>query len=121
MPQITTIGVIGAGTMGHGIAHVAAQAGFTTILYDVSRDLADKGREKIAANLQKGVEKGKVKAEDREAALARISTTGALHDLKGCGLVIEAAPENLSLKQTIFGQLSDICAEDAILDTNTST
>ena len=61
MPQITTVGVLGAGTMGHGIAHVSAQAGYATVLYDVSKELADRGRQKIADNLAKGVEKGKVK------------------------------------------------------------
>jgi 3-hydroxybutyryl-CoA dehydrogenase len=119
--MIDTIGVIGAGTMGHGIAHVAAQAGFRTFLYDVNRELADRGRKRISENLEKGVEKGKVKPEDRDAALARISATGTLADLAPCQMVIEAAPEDLALKQSLFGQLSAICAPDAILATNTSS
>ncbi|MGA9525775.1 MAG: 3-hydroxyacyl-CoA dehydrogenase family protein [Myxococcaceae bacterium] len=121
MADINTIGVIGAGTMGSGIAHVAAQSGYATILFDVSKELADRGKQKIADNLAKGVEKGKVRAEDREAALARIQTTGVLHELAPCQMVIEAAPEDLTLKQTLFGQLSSICAPDAVLATNTSS
>ncbi len=107
--------------MGSGIAHVAAQSGFATILFDVSRELADRGKQKVADNLAKGVEKGKVKAEDRASALARIQTTGVLHDLAPCQLVIEAAPEDLTLKQTLFGQLSSICAPEAVLASNTSS
>jgi 3-hydroxybutyryl-CoA dehydrogenase len=121
MSQIDTIGVVGAGTMGHGIALVAAQAGFRTILYDVTLALAEQGRDRIAADLQKGVDKGKVTAAERDAALARLELTGALHDLRPCGLVIEAAPEDLTLKQALFGQLSDLCAPDALLASNTSS
>jgi 3-hydroxybutyryl-CoA dehydrogenase len=121
MKDINTVGVIGAGTMGHGIAHVAAQAGFKTLLFDVTQDLAERGRKRISENLDKGVEKGKVKAEDRDAAMARIQATGTLADLAPCQMVIEAAPEDLALKQSLFGQLSAICSPDAILATNTSS
>ncbi|MBX5482745.1 MAG: 3-hydroxyacyl-CoA dehydrogenase family protein [Myxococcaceae bacterium] len=107
--------------MGHGIAHVAAAAGHRVVLYDVKRELAEKGKSSIAANLAKGVEKGKVTPEDRDAALARISTTEVLADLRRCQLVIEAAPEKLELKQQLFTELSKICAPDAILASNTSS
>lgn len=119
--SITDVGVVGAGTMGHGIAHVAAAAGHRVVLYDVKRELAEKGKSSIAANLAKGVEKGKVTPEDRDAALARISTTEVLADLRRCQLVIEAAPEKLELKQQLFTELSKICAPDAILASNTSS
>jgi 3-hydroxybutyryl-CoA dehydrogenase len=119
--NIDTVGVIGAGAMGHGIAHVAAQAGFRTFLYDVKQELADRGKKRISENLDKGVEKGKLKPEERDAAMARISATGTLADLAPCQLVIEAAPEDLALKQSLFGQLSTLCAPDAILATNTSS
>jgi 3-hydroxybutyryl-CoA dehydrogenase len=121
MQDIKTIGIIGAGTMGHGIAHVAAQAGFKTLLFDVTRELAERGRTRISENLGKGVEKGKVKPEDRDAAMARMEATGTLADLAPCQMVIEAAPEDLALKQSLFGQLSAICSPDAILATNTSS
>lgn len=119
--DIKTVGVIGAGTMGHGIAQVAAQAGCRTILYDVSRELAEKGLARIADNLRIGVEKGKVSAEFREQTLARLSTTATLQELSGCDLVIEAAPEDLSLKQSLMRQLSELCAPTALLASNTSS
>jgi len=118
---IDSVGVIGAGTMGHGIAHVSAQAGMKVVLYDMTKALADHGRDKISKNLSIGVEKGKVTAADRDAALARISTTDRLDELKACQLVIEAAPEKLPLKQELFRQLSSICAPTTILATNTSS
>lgn len=119
--KIEIVGVIGAGTMGHGIAHVSAQAGMRVVLYDVTLALADAGRAKIDKNLSIGVEKQKVTAAEREAALARISTSERLDALKDCHLVIEAAPEKLALKQELFKQLSSLCAPTAVLATNTSS
>lgn len=121
MSRITHVGVIGAGTMGHGIAHVAAQAGFDVFLYDVTVELARAGVEKIRKNLEVGVEKKKVEPAQRDAALARLTPTAALSDLRICGLVVEAAPEKLELKKKLFGELSALCAADAILATNTSS
>lgn len=118
---IEKIGVIGAGTMGHGIAHVAAQAGYTVKLYDVTLEAAEKGLSKIAGNLAKGVEKGKVKSEDRDATLKRLSTTADLKALSDSHLVIEAIPEDLSLKQALFKDLSSLCSAETILATNTSS
>ncbi|MCU0696839.1 MAG: 3-hydroxyacyl-CoA dehydrogenase family protein [Myxococcaceae bacterium] len=116
-----TVGVVGAGTMGHGIAHVSAQAGFQVVLFDVTRAAAQAGLSKIEKNLTIGVEKKKVTPEARAEALARIRVTEALADLAGCQLVIEAAPEKLALKQELFRNLSGLCAADAVLATNTSS
>jgi 3-hydroxybutyryl-CoA dehydrogenase len=119
--MISTVGVIGAGTMGHGIAQVSAQAGYKTLLYDVKREFAEKGLSRIGDNLKVGVEKGKVTAEQRDAALGNLSITDKLADLAACDLVIEAAPEDIALKQRLFGELSALCREDAILASNTSS
>lgn len=118
---IETVGVIGAGTMGHGIAQVSAQAGFQVVLYDVTKAAAEAGRAKIDKTLSVGVEKKKVTPEAREAALAKISTADFLEALRPCQLVVEAAPEKLSLKQELFKSLSSICAADAVLASNTSS
>lgn len=116
-----TVGVIGAGTMGHGIAQVCAQAGHRVVLYDVTRALAEAGRAKIEKTLSIGVEKKKVTPEAKEAALSKLSLSEALSDLAPCQLVIEAAPEKLALKQDLFKALSQTCASDAVLATNTSS
>ena len=115
------VGIVGAGTMGHGIAHVAALGGFEVKLYDVTLAAALAGKAKIQANLEAGVTKGKVTAADRDAALARITCIDALAALSGCQLVIEAIPEKLALKQELFITLSSLCAPDAILASNTSS
>src|SRR5687768_10805835 len=99
MPDIQTIGVVGAGTMGHGIAHVAATAGFHVVLYDTKLELAQKGKSKIAENLDVGVKKGKVTAEAREKALSQITVSEGLVDLGRSDLVIEAIPEDIGLKR----------------------
>ncbi|MDX2011778.1 MAG: 3-hydroxyacyl-CoA dehydrogenase family protein [Myxococcaceae bacterium] len=116
-----TVGVVGAGTMGHGIAHVSAQAGFGVVLFDVTRAAAESGLSKIEKNLSVGVEKKKVTPEAKAAALARLSVTDTLAELSACQLVIEAAPEKLALKQELFRSLSGLCAPDAVLATNTSS
>ncbi len=121
MATIDTVGVLGAGTMGHGIAHVCATAGCRTFLYDVTKPLAEKGLQRIGENLEVGVKKGKVTAADRDAALGRLSATDDLKDLKGCQLVIEAVPEDMALKQRIFAELSSLLAPEAILASNTSS
>jgi 3-hydroxybutyryl-CoA dehydrogenase len=121
MSSIDVVGVVGAGTMGHGIAQACAQAGLRTFLYDLTPEQASRGVSKVTETLEKGVQKGKVKAEDKDAALARLTPTSQLSDLKACECIIEAVPEDLSLKQTLFKQLSDICSEDTLLATNTSS
>lgn len=119
--NLTHVGIIGAGTMGHGIAQVSAQAGYQVLLSDVTLEAAQAGRAKLEKNLNVGVEKGKVSAADRDAALARIQCVAGLDAFGPCQLVIEAAPEKLALKQELFRSLSKICANDAILATNTSS
>lgn len=121
MNTLTHVGVIGAGTMGHGIAHVSAQAGYDVFVYDVTLEAAKAGVDKIRKNLDIGVEKKKVEPAARDAALARITATATLSDLRICGLVIEAAPEKIELKKKLFGELSTICSAEAILATNTSS
>jgi 3-hydroxybutyryl-CoA dehydrogenase len=118
---ITHVGVIGAGTMGHGIAHVSAQAGYDVFVYDVTLEAAKAGVDKIRKNLDIGVEKKKVEPAARDAALARLTATASLADLRICGMVIEAAPEKMDLKKKLFGELSQLCSAEAILATNTSS
>ena len=120
--EIEHIGVVGAGTMGHGIAQSAAQAGFRTILCDVSDELIAAGLDKIRANLDKGVELGKVDRDERDAALGRICTTTDLDELAAAAdLAIEAVPESLELKQQTFERIEASCPTEAILATNTSS
>src|SRR5438874_8828428 len=113
--MISKVGVVGAGTMGHGIAHVSALAGHSVALYDLKPELTAKGLEHITRNLDVGVEKKKVTPEARAAALERITTTTDLKDLAGCELVIEAAPEKIELKQHLFRDLSHLVSKDCIL------
>jgi 3-hydroxybutyryl-CoA dehydrogenase len=124
MTNITTIGVLGAGQMGGGIAQVAAAAGYQVVLADTSQELADKGRGKIAAILGKQVEKGKMKAEDKDALVGRIKTVGsplALGTFSECDLVVEAATENLEVKLKLFRGCDDAMKPGAILASNTSS
>ncbi len=120
--DLRTITVIGAGTMGHGIAHVAAMMGATVHLYDALAGLAAGGKDKVAKNLAKGVELGKVDAAARDAALARIVPFDEL--APACAdtdCVIEAVPERLDLKQAIFRDLEKLTPRHALLATNTSS
>jgi 3-hydroxybutyryl-CoA dehydrogenase len=119
--KVERIAVLGAGTMGHGIAQVAAQAGFRVALYDVTQEAAAKGVSRIRDNLAKGVEKGKVTAEQRDAALARIDPTAELSCVSSVQLFIEACPEDLSLKQQLFRELTAACPTECVAATNTSS
>ena len=119
--EIQHIGVVGAGTMGHGIAQVAIHGGYRTTLVDVSRQALAKGVTKIEKGLERMVSKDKITAGERDAALERLETSGDLADLDACDLVVEAAVEKLEVKQEIFRQLDQACDEDAILATNTSS
>jgi 3-hydroxybutyryl-CoA dehydrogenase len=119
---VKTIVVLGAGTMGHGIAQVAAAAGYEVILHDVDEPRWRAGLGKIQANLDKGVEKGKVKPEDRAATLGRLRGTTSLAEAgRACDLAIEAVPEDLALKVAVLGQLASHAKPDAILASNTSS
>jgi len=120
--RIQTACVLGAGTMGHGIAHVLASAGIHTRLYDVAESAVQSGLTKVRANLDKGVEKGKVSAADRDATLARLSgATDLATAARGVDIVIEAVPEKLELKRTLFAQLGELCGPGTLLATNTSS
>ena len=120
--DLRIITVIGAGTMGHGIAHVAAAMGATVQLYDAIAGGAAKGKDKVGKNLAKGVELGKVSPADREAALARITAFDELAPAcAGADCVIEAVPERLELKQQIFRELERLTPPRALLATNTSS
>jgi 3-hydroxybutyryl-CoA dehydrogenase len=116
-----TIGVVGAGQMGAGIAHVAALAGKRVVLVDVTPDLAGKGLRGIEKNLARQVEKGKVAAPDRDAALARIVATADLSRLAEAGLVVEAIVENEGIKRDLFARLDALVPPLTILATNTSS
>ena len=114
--------VLGAGTMGHGIAQVLAMAGIETRLFDVDARAADAGVQKIRANLEKGVEKGKVTPTLREDSIARLSTTADLtRAVDGVDLVVEAVPEKLELKRKLFGEISAGLGPRVLLATNTSS
>jgi 3-hydroxybutyryl-CoA dehydrogenase len=118
---IRIIGVLGAGQMGGGIAQVAAQAGYEVKLADSSREMAEKGRGKIQAILQKQVDKGKVSADMLGAILARIEPVESVAGFHDCDLVVEAATENTELKLKLFRGCDDAMKPDAILASNTSS
>jgi 3-hydroxybutyryl-CoA dehydrogenase len=115
------IGVIGAGLMGSGIAHVAAQSGYDVVMSEIAMDRAEKGRASIAKNMDRQVSKGTLTAEDRDAALSRIALTVDTADFGDCDLVIEAATESEALKAKIFADLCPRLRPDALLATNTSS
>lgn len=117
----TKIGVVGAGQMGGGIAQVAADKGHQVVLVDISREVAERGKGKIAGSLDKLVQKGKLTAEARDGLLARIAPAGEYAALSDCDLVVEAATENQELKKKIFIEIDRALAPSAILATNTSS
>ena len=121
MTDIQTIGVIGAGQMGAGIAQVSAQAGYDVILCDVDLARAQKGLQGISKQLGRAVEKGKISPEDSEAAFARIRPSGDLAPLAGAQLVIEAATEREDIKRTIFTNVGAVITPGTILASNTSS
>ena len=114
------IGVIGAGTMGSGIAQVAATAGYDVIIRDINQEVLEKGLAIIAKNLDRSIKKDRLDESEKEEILARIDTVIEYGSLAEVDLVIEAAPEDLSLKQELFKKLDSICKPEAILATNTS-
>ncbi|HEX6174403.1 MAG TPA: 3-hydroxyacyl-CoA dehydrogenase family protein, partial [Candidatus Binatia bacterium] len=121
-PQtIETIGVIGAGTMGHGIAQVAAGAGFRVVLRDVDRESLARGVKAIERNLAKGIELGKLTEADCDSTLQHIHGTTHLEELAGADLVIEAAPEILEIKQNLLREVEGIARKSFIFATNTSS
>ena len=122
MPEIKTVAVIGAGTMGRGIAHVAALGGFRTILEDLLPNALRKAESDIRANLDKSVELGKVSADDARQAMSRIEYAGSVEQaVREADLVIEAVPEEMESKIEIFTLLDKICRPETILASNTSS
>lgn len=115
------IAVVGAGAMGSGIAQVAAQAGHEVFLFDQSAEAVEKGKAGITKQLQRRVDKGKMQPSELDAIVNRIRPASQLSELAPAGLVIEAIVENLEIKQKVFGELEDICGQDVILATNTSS
>jgi 3-hydroxybutyryl-CoA dehydrogenase len=116
-----TIGVVGSGTMGGGIAQVAAQAGFETLLYDVSREFIDRAVARIRSFLDRSRERGRLSAADQETILGRLRVSLDLQDFAAATLVIEAVPEKLDLKQEVFRKLDAICPPATLIATNTSS
>ena len=119
--MIQTIGVIGAGQMGNGIAHVSAQAGYTVIMADIAMENCEKGLATITKNMERQVVKGKMSEDDFKAALGRIDLTDSISDLKDCDIVIEAATENEAIKIQIFKELCATLKSDALIASNTSS
>ncbi len=118
---IGTVGVVGAGAMGSGIIEVIATSGVSVVARDINAAAVEAGQLRVEGSLDKAVERGKLEADDRDAAAGSISWTTEIADLAGCDLVIEAAPEIRELKLSIFQELDGVVRDDAILATNTSS
>jgi 3-hydroxybutyryl-CoA dehydrogenase len=116
-----TIGVIGAGTMGNGIAQTAAGSGFDVVLCDIDQAFLDRGMQNIGKSLDRFVKKETITDEQKGEILGRIKSTTSLDDLKDCSLIVEAATENFEIKKQIFEKLDSIASSDAILSSNTSS
>ena len=121
MKLIKTIGVVGAGAMGRGIAQLFAQSGFTVFCYDMSKDATNDAIEYIKKMIRKSVDKGRLEVSVLEALNDNLLAASSLQDLSECDMVIEAIVENVSVKQGLFEELESIISEDAILASNTSS
>jgi 3-hydroxybutyryl-CoA dehydrogenase len=119
--KVSRIAVIGAGTMGRGIAQIAALGGYETVIYDVSPELAEAGAAALREALDKGSARGRWSADDAAAAASRVETATDLGELRGCEMAIEAAPERVELKRQIFTGLAETLGPEAVLATNTSS
>jgi len=121
MPGIRRVAVLGCGLMGSGIAEVAAKSGYETHVREINDALAEKGSAAIRKSLDRAVDKGKIEAADRDAALGRIKVTTRLDDLADADIVIEAVTEDLDLKIEMFRALDETCGPDTIFTSNTSS
>jgi len=121
MADIKTLGVVGAGQMGCGIAHVAAQAGLHVVMQDLETSLVRKGIDAIGKNLQRGVEKGRMAASEREEVLSRVRGTTSIEQLAGCDIVVEAVVEKMEVKVELFKALDRMCRPGVIMASNTSS
>lgn len=119
--KVKKIGIIGAGTMGHGISLVVAKAGFEVILQDIKDEYVKNGLNKIEKFLDKSIEKGKLTADEKNTILSKIKGTTKLDDLKDSDLIVEAIFENVKVKKDLFKELDKICKKDTIFASNTST
>ena len=119
--EIKTVGVIGAGTMGNGIAQVFAQAGFSVVLVDVAAPMLDRARVAIEKSLRRFVDKGRLSAADRDAALGRLTTSTAIEDFAAADYVVEAIVEDADAKRALFTSLDGITRPEVILASNTSS
>jgi len=119
--NVKAFGVIGAGQMGGGIAQVAAASGLTVILHDISQEFVDRGLAAISKNLQRGVDKGRMSGDEKEAIMSRITPSTNLVSMQSADFVVEAASENEKIKFEIFAQLDEICPPQTILSSNTSS
>jgi 3-hydroxybutyryl-CoA dehydrogenase len=119
--DIKMIGVVGAGQMGGGISEVAISSGFTVMMRDVTPEFVERGKKRIASDLERRVQKGKITAEEQKAVLGRLTITTRLEDFKDCDLVIEAASEQIPIKKEVFQALDAITRKEAILASNTSS
>src|SRR5690606_9008061 len=119
--QVTRVGVVGLGTMGAGIAEVFARSGYDVVGVDAGDEAVARGRGHVAQSTARAVSRGKLGEEERAAILGRIRFTASLSDLADRELVVEAVPERLELKRSIFSQLDAILGPDAVLATNTSS
>ncbi|MBV1879365.1 MAG: 3-hydroxybutyryl-CoA dehydrogenase [Pseudomonadales bacterium] len=115
------IGILGAGTMGAGIAQTYASKGYDVVLRDIEQSLVDRGLLNITQNLSNAVDKGRLNADDKEQTLNRISHTIDIGQLADCDLIVEAAVENMAIKKVIFAELDQICNNTTILASNTSS
>ena len=121
MSEIKTIGVVGAGTMGNGIAQLAAQSGAQVIMRDIKDEFVERGLKAIDKFLSKGVDRGKVSPEQKAEVMGRVKGTTDMADLAPVDFVIEAVIEDLDLKKSVYGQLDEVCRPEVILATNTSS
>jgi 3-hydroxybutyryl-CoA dehydrogenase len=119
--SIQKVGVIGVGTMGIGIAHVCAQAGLSVVAVKATPGSWEKAKNSLAGTLNRAVDRGKMKAEERDAILSRVSFTTDERQVADCDLVVESIVEDLETKKDLFRRLESICRPDALLTTNTST
>src|SRR5438067_2161607 len=121
MPEIRVVGVIGAGTMGNGIAHVFANHGHDVVLCDVQQAFLDRGIATITKNLDREVAKQKLTSEAREAALKRLRPSTSRAPLAECDFIVEAATERFEIKADLFRELDSLCRPEVILASNTSS
>src|SRR5204863_7431009 len=118
---VERVGVVGAGTMGAGIAQIAALGGYRTVIYELDSKALQYGLEQLRSALRRGAERGRWKETEAIEAPERIETDTIVEAVKDCDLVIEAAPEDLELKRNLFERLASVCAPGTVLATNTSS